>query len=143
MRSYKSKPVGRAPKPKSAHVTKSMQSNKSYGTKPEVILSKLLRKKLYKNNLPGNPDFTFPKNRLAVFVHGCFWHRCPRCKPKLPKSHRAYWKRKFDRNIERDKMNRRELKKLDWKVIEIWEHELNNGPKNVLKKIQANLARTS
>lgn len=124
MRKYKSVSVGTSPKSKSEAISKSMKSNKSSGTKPELILSKLLRKKLYKNSLPGRPDFVYPKKRLAVFVHGCFWHRCPVCNLSLPKANRNFWKRKFERNVERDRLVKRELKSMGWDVIVLWEHEM-------------------
>lgn len=87
----------------SESISKSMKSNKSSGTKPELTLAKILRKKLYRNTLPGNPDFIYPKNKLAVFVQGCFWHRCPRCRLSLPKTNQIFWKKKFEMNVERDK----------------------------------------
>lgn len=136
MRNYKSKSLRITPKAVTVHISKSMQSNKSSGTKPELILAKLLRKKLYKNNLPGNPDFIYPKRRLAVFVHGCFWHRCSRCNLPLPKTHRSFWKSKFERNVERDRLNRKELKHMGWKVIEVWEHEINKDPKTAADRIK-------
>jgi DNA mismatch endonuclease (patch repair protein) len=126
----------RAPKASSEAVTKSMRSNKSSGTKPELVLSKLLRKRLYKNGLPGNPDFIYPKKRLAVFVHGCFWHRCPKCKSKLPKTNRDFWRTKFLKNVERDKRNEKDLKSLGWKVVEIWEHEIERDPKRAVMEIK-------
>jgi len=104
-----------------------MKSNKPLGTKPELILSRLLGKKIRKNNLPGSPDFVYPRKKIAVFLHGCFWHRCPQCNFDLPKSNRNFWARKFRRNIERDKLVKKELEAMGWRVIEIWEHELRKG----------------
>lgn len=127
MRRYKSVPVGKPPKSSSMSVTRSMKSNRPFGTKPELILSKLLGKKIRKNNLPGSPDFVYPRKKIAVFLHGCFWHRCPKCNFDLPKSNRDFWARKFKRNIERDKLVKKELKAVGWRVIEIWEHELRKG----------------
>ena len=72
---------------------------------------------------------------MAVFVHGCFWHRCPIHGVRLPKTHSAFWKRKFLRNVERDKLNRRELELIGWKVIEVWEHEVRQNPRAVARKI--------
>lgn len=126
----------KSPKASSKSVSNSMRSNKSSGTKPELILAKLLRKKLYKNNLPGNPDFIYPKNKLAIFVHGCFWHRCPTCKRSLPKTHRAFWRRKFERNEERDKLVKRKLRSMRWKNIVVWEHEIRKDPMEITEKIK-------
>lgn len=135
MREYNSLSVGRAPKSSSGGTTRSMKSNRSSGTKPELILSKLLRKKIQKSKLPGSPDFVFPRKRLVVFVHGCFWHRCPDCNFELPKKNRAFWDRKFRRNAERDKLVKRELETMGWRVLEVWEHELRKDPSKVAQTI--------
>lgn len=73
----------------------------------------------------GRPDFIFRKARLAVFVDGCFWHRCPH-HGTLPTNNRPYWKRKLERNCERDKQVNRELRKRGWTIIRIWHHELSS-----------------
>ena len=121
---------------KSLLVYKVMRSNKSSGTNPEKLLSKLLRKKILKNDLPGRPDFIYRRQKVAIFVHGCFWHRCPKCKIGLPKINRAYWKKKFETNVKRDSKNRIKLEKMGWRVLEIWEHELYHQPKDVLELIR-------
>jgi len=69
----------------------------------------------------GRPDFVFREARLAVFIHGCFWHRCPHCRPGLPRRHRAFWTRKFELNKERDIRKRAELERAGWTVLEFWE----------------------
>ena len=135
MKHYKSPPAGKPPRSSSVNVSKSMKSNKSSGTKPEQILSRLLRKQIHKNNLPGNPDFTYPRKKVAVFLHGCFWHRCPKCNFDLPKTNRDFWARKFSRNVERDKLVKKELRAMGWKVIEVWEHELGEDPMKVSTSI--------
>ncbi|MBI5696792.1 MAG: very short patch repair endonuclease [Nitrospirae bacterium] len=76
-------------------------------------------------NLPGKPDFAFPKERVAVFVDGCFWHFCPRC-TKIPRRNEQYWIEKSERNKSRDRRASRILRKMGWSVIRIWEHALNN-----------------
>ena len=73
--------------------------------------------------LPGRPDFVFPAERLAVFVDGCFWHGCPR-HGTMPKENRRFWRAKIKRNRERDREVRAELRRLGWKVLRVWEHEL-------------------
>ena len=73
--------------------------------------------------LPGRPDFVFPAGRLAVFVDGCFWHGCPR-HGTMPKENRRFWQAKITRNRERDREVRAELRRLGWKVLRVWEHEL-------------------
>jgi DNA mismatch endonuclease (patch repair protein) len=116
-----------------------MRSNKSTGTGPELILSKQLRKRLLKVNLPGRPDFAYRRQKVAVFVHGCFWHHCPECDLPYPKSNRGFWRRKFERNAERDKLVRLELEAMGWEVIEVWEHEVRDGPGGVTRRIKASL----
>jgi DNA mismatch endonuclease (patch repair protein) len=71
----------------------------------------------------GKPDFVFPKLRLAVFVDGCFWHRCPRHAVK-PKQNAAFWRRKISANKARDRLVSRTLRRQGWSVLRIWEHEL-------------------
>ena len=71
----------------------------------------------------GKPDFIFRLARLAVFVDGCFWHGCPKhC--KIPAGNRAFWIKKFAANKSRDRRVNQELRKLGWRVIRIWEHDL-------------------
>jgi len=70
--------------------------------------------------LPGKPDFTFPGLKVVVFVDGCFWHGHP-TKCRLPKTNRAYWKKKIERNVARDRLVTRILKQRGWRVIRVWE----------------------
>lgn len=75
----------------------------------------------------GNPDFVFPKLKIALFVDGCFWHGCRwHCRP--PSSNRDYWWPKLARNKSRDRVNSARLKKAGWFVVRLWEHQLNDGP---------------
>ena len=71
----------------------------------------------------GSPDLTIPNQTIAVFLNGCFWHKCPICY-KPPKSNKEYWLPKLDRNVERDLLNRERLKSSGWIVISLWEHEI-------------------
>jgi DNA mismatch endonuclease, patch repair protein len=71
----------------------------------------------------GKPDFLFRRNRLAIFVDGCFWHGCPGCY-RRPKSNRKFWDTKIARNRERDREVSCELRNLGWRVLRIWEHVL-------------------
>jgi DNA mismatch endonuclease Vsr len=80
--------------------------------------------------IEGSPDFVFPKERLVIFVDGCFWHGCPKhC--RFPKSNEEYWVTKIDKNKKRDYKVTKELRGKNWTVIRIWEHELKG---NHLKK---------
>lgn len=87
--------------------------------------------------LPGRPDFTFGRERVVVFVDGCFWHACPRCNWK-PASNREYWEAKFARNIANDRDADHALRKIGWKVIRIWEHSLKH-PARVVGRIRRTL----
>ena len=96
-------------------------------TKPEMIVRRLLHKagfryRLHVKDLPGKPDLVFPRARLVVFVHGCFWHmhRCRYGKP-APSSNREFWAQKRRGNADRDKRHRKALRAEGWKVVEIWE----------------------
>jgi DNA mismatch endonuclease, patch repair protein len=114
-----------------------MQSNRSLGTKPEVMLAKLLRKKLIKSELPGSPDLVFSRKKLAVFLHGCFWHRCPQCNYELPTRNREFWAAKFERNRVRDGLAKQRLESMGWKVVVVWEHEIKEDPYGSAQRVKA------
>lgn len=103
---------------------------RSSNTAPEMIVRSALhrlgfRYVLHDNRLPGRPDLSFPSRRAAIFVHGCFWHRHDRCRrAAMPKARSDYWRKKFDRNVDRDRRNQSALRTLGWCVIVIWECEL-------------------
>ena len=109
---------------------KAMVKNRRRDTGPELVVRKLLRKigfpgyRLDWKKAPGHPDIAYPGRKIAIFVHGCFWHRCPVCKKKVPRKNRPYWLAKFERNVRRDERIKAELEELGWKVIVIWEHQL-------------------
>ena len=138
---------GRSPIPQNEVTSKVMSANKGKDTKPEL----LLRKELWKNNIkgyrlhwkkvPGSPDMAFPKKKLAIFINGCFWHRCPHCNLSLPKSNTEFWKEKFDRNIARDKKKNELLKNIGWKVIVIWECMIKNDILDSVNNIKKELEK--
>jgi DNA mismatch endonuclease (patch repair protein) len=115
-----------------------MRRVKQKNTTPEIILRKALHKaglrfRLHPG-LPGTPDIVLPSRKLAIFVHGCFWHRHEGCKyATTPKSNRKYWLNKFDENVRRDKQKSIQLTKLGWNVMIVWECETKNS--NILNKI--------
>jgi DNA mismatch endonuclease, patch repair protein len=79
----------------------------------------------WRRNYPliGKPDFVFPKQRIAVFIDGCFWHKCPKhC--RMPSSNKEYWSQKIEKNRIRDGKTKKLLKEEGWLVIRIWEHEI-------------------
>lgn len=73
------------------------------------------------------PDITFVGKKIAIFVHGCYWHRCPMCNYPLPKNNTEFWQAKFDRNTARDRQKRLALLRHGWKVITVWECDLKNA----------------
>lgn len=131
----------RSPVPKNSNVSKVMSANKSKNTKPELLLRKLLwvnGLRGYRVNYPkapGKPDIAFPSKKIAIFVHGCFWHRCPHCELVLPKTNTEFWRNKFDRNIIRDVEKTRILKKERWKVKVFWECQILKKPNKILNPI--------
>lgn len=106
-----------------------MRAVKSENTTPEMIVRRLVfsmgyRYRLHRKDLPGKPDLVFPKYHLALFVHGCFWHRhrgCP--KASMPKTDVDMWQAKFKRNVERDASNIVDLSNLGWRTAVVWECE--------------------
>lgn len=107
-----------------------MSRIKCKDTKPEIIVrsylfSRGLRFRKIDKRYPGSPDIVLPKYKTIVFVHGCFWHLHEGCKyARIPKSNVDYWEKKLYRNRERDKHNQKELEKMGWNVITVWECEL-------------------
>lgn len=89
----------------------------------------------------GRPDFAFRTERVAVFVDGCFWHRCPK-HGALPVNNRAFWARKLSLNRQRDKIVAKTLRCSGWLVLRIWQHELRE-PERVARKVARALARRS
>jgi DNA mismatch endonuclease (patch repair protein) len=104
-----------------------MSSIRSTGTKPEALVIRITRKihRRFQTNskrLPGIPDLAFFRLKRVVFVHGCFWHQHTGCRrSNIPKSRIEYWGPKLQRNVARDRANRRQLHRLGWKTMVIWE----------------------
>ena len=92
------------------------------------------------SRLFGKPDFVFPRQRIAVFVDGCFWHSCPRPgHSNRPRNNAAFWDLKLRRNVERDKVVNRTLRKQGWVVVRIWEHNVRESGSSI-RRIQKLLA---
>ena len=112
--------------------SRNMSAIKSKNTKPEIAVRKMLhalgyRFRLHRKDLPGSPDIVLPKYKTVIFVHGCFWHRHENCKfASTPKTRNEFWENKFNENMKRDKNNFKELKKLNWNLLVIWECETKN-----------------
>lgn len=122
--------------------SRNMAKIKSRDTKPELIVRSMLHKmgfrfRLARKDLPGNPDLVLPKYKIALFVHGCFWHGHEGCKKShLPSSNIDYWSAKLSRNRIRDAKNQSALDALGWKIIIIWECETKRPDtlKDILEK---------
>jgi DNA mismatch endonuclease, patch repair protein len=121
-----------------------MSRIRSKNTKPELLLRKLLWHhglkgyRIHNENLPGKPDIVFINKKIAIFVDGCFWHKCPICYVE-PKSNPEYWLLKIRMNVYRDQKNQNDLESMGWKVIRIWEHEIkdcSDALQNVLKQME-------
>lgn len=89
--------------------------------------------------LPGTPDFAFRKQRVVIFVDGCFWHGCPK-HATFPTTRRKFWLKKFADNKSRDRQVTRDLRSRGWRVIRIWEHDLRK-PARALSRIVAAMSR--
>lgn len=107
--------------------SKCMSRVRSKHTRPELELRKALwhrglRYRLHAN-IPGKPDIVFPQSRLAIFVDGCFWHRCP-LHGTRPKTNEKFWRNKLNSNVRRAHEVERLLAESGWHVIRVWQHEL-------------------
>jgi DNA mismatch endonuclease (patch repair protein) len=92
-------------------------------------------------HLPGQPDFYFPKSRVAIFVDGCFWHGCSRCY-RRPRSSQKYWDAKVAINSARDRRTRRRLHRMGWRIVRIWEHDVKRGPTQAAERIKQAISAT-
>ena len=112
--------------------SRNMSAIKSKNTKPEIKVRKVLhsmgyRFRLHSKDLPGSPDIVLPKYKTVIFVHGCFWHRHQNCKyASTPKTRQEFWNKKFNENINRDKINQENLSSKGWKIIIVWECEIKD-----------------
>jgi len=103
-----------------------MSQIKASKTKPELKLKKIMKVLSFSyqpKNILGKPDFANKKEKIAIFIDGCFWHKCQKCF-KSPKTNGKFWKEKIEKNVERDKKVTKKLKKDGWKVIRVWEHNI-------------------
>lgn len=114
-----------------------MASVKSKNTKPEILLRKALfaqgyRYRLHNSNLPCKPDIILSKYKTVIFVHGCFWHQHDCKKGSIPKSNHEFWSKKLASNKKRDQECINVLQKLGWKVVVVWECEINNNLQDII-----------
>lgn len=124
-----------------------MSRIKGKDTKTEVEVRKYLFSKGYRfrkndKRYPGKPDIVLPKYHVAIFVHGCFWHRHEGCKDAtIPKTRTEFWLEKFDKNVKNDQIKQEKLRELGWKVIVIWECELKRSFQETMDKVEKELTR--
>jgi DNA mismatch endonuclease, patch repair protein len=124
-----------------ARRSRNMRAVHSTNTKPERLVRSAahslgLRFSLHRKELPGRPDLVFPKEKVIIFVNGCFWHQHVGCaKATLPKTNRKFWKQKLARNAVRDREIIAELRLAGWRVGVIWECETKN-PIKLTKRIE-------
>ena len=113
-----------------------MSAIKGKNTKPEILVRKFLfargfRYRLNHPRLPGHPDIVLRKYKTCIFVNGCFWHKHEGCKYfVVPKTRTEFWLNKINRNQERDKEVKKQLAKMGWHSITIWECELKPSKKD-------------
>lgn len=125
--------------------SQNMAKIRSTNTKPERLIRSALFKRgfrfrIHRKDLPGKPDIVLSKYKTAIFVHGCFWHLHNACNEgRIPKSRVEYWKPKLLRNIERDKIHLKSLQLLEWKVLVIWECEIESNLEKVIRDIISKL----
>ncbi len=123
-----------------------MAKVRSKNTKPEIEVRRAIHRagfrfRLHRSDLPGNPDVVFPRHRLALFVHGCFWHRHGCKRTTMPATNREFWSEKFRRTVERDQRALKELEEIGWKTAVIWECQLETGINALLETLTESAQR--
>ena len=87
--------------------------------------------------IEGNPDILLKDTKTAVFLHGCFWHKCPKCYRK-PKTNKTYWISKIDNNVKRDNRNKKIVRSAGYNVIVVWEHQIKSEFDKVINRLYKN-----
>lgn len=122
-----------------------MSRIRGINTLPERRLRFLLHRagyrfRLHDPKLPGRPDIVLKKYRTVIFVHGCYWHRHPDCpNATTPSTRTEFWQAKFNGTVERDKRKAAELTDIGWRIITVWECELEKNAQGVLDNIRCKL----
>lgn len=119
--------------------SRTMAAVKSRNTSVELLLRRALwsgglRGYRVRSKLPGHPDVVFSRARVAVFVDGCFWHKCPACY-RAPKNNAGYWTAKVERNVSRDARVNVALDAMGWKVLRLWEHEVRQDVGSCVSRV--------
>ena len=120
-----------------------MRKIRNSNTIPEILLRKALFKagyrfRLHPKSLPGKPDIVLPRYKTAIFVHGCFWHGHVNCKNyRPPKTNRVFWMDKISNNRKRDIRKSKLLRQQGWRVLTIWECEIEKTTEACINKIKS------
>ncbi|MGH2533637.1 MAG: very short patch repair endonuclease [Thermomicrobiales bacterium] len=119
---------------------------KGKDTSPEMKVRRAVhaaghRYQLHRKDMPGAPDLVFPRYRLVVFIHGCFWHWHGCKRSRMPAANREYWTAKIDRNVKRDAANRDKLAGMGWRHLVMWECELKEGTARLLAELESERRR--
>lgn len=118
-----------------------MSSVRNKNTKPELVVRSILHRngfrfRLHRKDLPGSPDIVLPKYKVAIFVHGCYWHGHDCIKGRRPASNRHFWNQKLDKNLMRDKKNYSVLRQAGWKIEVLWECEAPKATVRLINKLR-------
>lgn len=112
--------------------SRNMAAVRGRDTNPELIVRRIVhglgfRFRLHRKALPGTPDIVLPRLQKIIFVHGCFWHRHPKCHyASIPATRTEFWTEKLCANVERDKKSIHDLRQLGWRVMVVWQCELRD-----------------
>ena len=124
-----------------------MSKVRSKNTKPEMLVRRSLhalgyRYRVHVNNLPGKPDIVLSKHKSIIFTNGCFWHQHPGCKKaSLPKTNQEFWRHKLKGNVDRDFITHKKLKLAGWRIITIWECEIENNLQGTISQVVKKLEK--
>lgn len=124
-----------------------MSRIRGQNTGPELIVRSLLHRlgfrfRLHAPDLPGRPDIVLPRFGTVVLVHGCFWHRHPRCsRATTPSSNVRFWKQKFADTVARDVRTTARLRRAGWRVLVVWECQIDRNPERCVSALAARIAK--
>jgi len=114
---------------------------KGRDTKPEIVVRSIVHRmgfrfRIHRGDLPGKPDIVLPRHSRVIFVHGCFWHGHNGCsRSKRPTTNRMFWHKKLEENVARDRRVRRDLHRIGWKVLVVWQCE-SRKPEKLVGKLE-------